>query len=131
MTLPWPPAVKPLRSPSPASLKPLTLLLTPLLQPWYDQHLIFILNLLTDIANTKNCIFKELSPICLSFVQMFAHTVFIYQVTILQCSRDPGLVENFPFLLDRSVSNTTIYITGTGLTFNLRSPTGKFRDTFN
>uniref|UniRef100_A0A8C1YQ18 von Willebrand factor A domain containing 11 n=1 Tax=Cyprinus carpio TaxID=7962 RepID=A0A8C1YQ18_CYPCA len=45
-------------------------------------------------------------------------------VTILQCSRDPGRIENFPFLLDRSVSNTTIYITGTGLTFNLRSPTG-------
>uniref|UniRef100_A0A672QL57 von Willebrand factor A domain-containing protein 7-like n=2 Tax=Sinocyclocheilus grahami TaxID=75366 RepID=A0A672QL57_SINGR len=45
-------------------------------------------------------------------------------VTILQCSRDPGRVENFPFLLDGSVSNTTIYITGTGLTFNLRSPTG-------
>ncbi len=53
MTLPWPLAVKPLRSPSPVSLKPLTLLLTPLLQPWYDQRLIFILNLLTDIANTK------------------------------------------------------------------------------
>ncbi|XP_059410430.1 von Willebrand factor A domain-containing protein 7-like [Carassius carassius] len=45
-------------------------------------------------------------------------------VTILQCSRDPGREENFPFLLDRSLSNTIIYITGTGLTFNLRSPTG-------
>ncbi|KAK2909106.1 hypothetical protein Q8A67_004943 [Cirrhinus molitorella] len=46
-------------------------------------------------------------------------------VTILQCSRDPGRVENFPFLLDESVSNTTIYITGNSLTFNLRSPTGE------
>ncbi|XP_016095514.1 von Willebrand factor A domain-containing protein 7-like isoform X2 [Sinocyclocheilus grahami] len=45
-------------------------------------------------------------------------------VTILQRSRDPGLVESFPFLLDKSVSNTTIYITGSSLTFNLRSPTG-------
>ncbi|XP_026100494.1 von Willebrand factor A domain-containing protein 7-like [Carassius auratus] len=45
-------------------------------------------------------------------------------VTILQRSRDPGLVESFPFLLDKSLSNTTIYITGSSLTFNLRSPTG-------
>ncbi|XP_067260622.1 von Willebrand factor A domain-containing protein 7-like [Chanodichthys erythropterus] len=45
-------------------------------------------------------------------------------VTILQRSRDPGRVESFSFLLDRSVSNTTIYITGSSLTFNLRSPTG-------
>ncbi|XP_051758261.1 von Willebrand factor A domain-containing protein 7-like [Ctenopharyngodon idella] len=45
-------------------------------------------------------------------------------VTILQRSRDPGRVESFSFLLDESVSNTTIYITGSSLTFNLRSPTG-------
>ncbi|XP_067261338.1 von Willebrand factor A domain-containing protein 7-like [Chanodichthys erythropterus] len=45
-------------------------------------------------------------------------------VTILQRSRDPGRVESFSFLLDESVSNTTIYNTGSSLTFNLRSPTG-------
>ncbi|XP_067258705.1 von Willebrand factor A domain-containing protein 7-like [Chanodichthys erythropterus] len=45
-------------------------------------------------------------------------------VTILQRSRDPGRVESFSFLLDESVSNSTIYITGSSLTFNLRSPTG-------
>ncbi|XP_048052802.1 von Willebrand factor A domain-containing protein 7-like isoform X2 [Megalobrama amblycephala] len=45
-------------------------------------------------------------------------------VTILQRSRDPGRVESFSFPLDESVSNTTIYITGSSLTFNLRSPTG-------
>ncbi|XP_051982691.1 von Willebrand factor A domain-containing protein 7-like [Xyrauchen texanus] len=45
-------------------------------------------------------------------------------VTILQRSRNPGLVESFPFLLDKSVSNTTIYITGSDLIFTLRSPTG-------
>jgi len=60
---------------------------------------------------------------------MFAPYFFSCQVTILQRSRDPGRVESFSFLLDQSVSNTTIYITGSGLTFNLRSPTGKFRDT--
>ncbi|XP_067297300.1 von Willebrand factor A domain-containing protein 7 [Pseudorasbora parva] len=45
-------------------------------------------------------------------------------VTILQRSRDPGRVESFSFLLDESVSNATIYITGSSLTFKLHSPTG-------
>lgn len=62
-------------------------------------------------------------------LQMFAHSFFFCQVTILQRSRDPGRVESFSFLLDESASNTTIYITGNSLTFNLRSPTGKFRGT--
>lgn len=62
-------------------------------------------------------------------LQMFAHSFSSCQVTILQRSRDPGRVESFSFLLDESVSNTTIYITGSSLTFNLHSPTGKFRGT--
>lgn len=45
-------------------------------------------------------------------------------VTILQRSRSPGRKESFPFLLDKSMSNTTIYITGSSLTFNLHSPSG-------
>ncbi|XP_051559968.1 von Willebrand factor A domain-containing protein 7-like isoform X2 [Myxocyprinus asiaticus] len=49
-------------------------------------------------------------------------------VTILQRSRNPGRVESFPFLLDESVSNTTIYITGSDLIFTLHSPTGVSQD---
>lgn len=45
-------------------------------------------------------------------------------VTILQRARTPGKVETFPFLLDGSVSNVTLYITGTSTSFSLRSPTG-------
>ncbi|XP_031416319.1 von Willebrand factor A domain-containing protein 7 [Clupea harengus] len=45
-------------------------------------------------------------------------------VTILQRARNPGKVETFPFLLDESVSNVTLYITGTSLAFTLRSPKG-------
>ncbi|KAA0722105.1 von Willebrand factor A domain-containing protein 7 [Triplophysa tibetana] len=45
-------------------------------------------------------------------------------VTILQCSRSPGHVEGFPFLLDESVSNATVYVTGNGLAYTLRSPSG-------
>ncbi|XP_077102559.1 von Willebrand factor A domain-containing protein 7 [Siphateles boraxobius] len=44
-------------------------------------------------------------------------------VTIFQCMH-AGSVKSFSFLLDESVSNTTIYITGNSLTFNIRSPTG-------
>ncbi|XP_041957562.1 von Willebrand factor A domain-containing protein 7 [Alosa sapidissima] len=45
-------------------------------------------------------------------------------VTILQRARNPGKVETFPFLLDESVSNVTLYITGTAVAFTLQSPTG-------
>ncbi|XP_041922784.1 von Willebrand factor A domain-containing protein 7-like [Alosa sapidissima] len=45
-------------------------------------------------------------------------------VTILQRARNPGAVETFSFLLDESVSNVTLYITGTSTAFTLRNPTG-------
>ncbi|XP_060782340.1 von Willebrand factor A domain-containing protein 7 [Neoarius graeffei] len=45
-------------------------------------------------------------------------------VTILQRARNPGRVENFPFLLDMSLSNVTAYLTGNNLKFTLRSPSG-------
>ncbi|XP_065121567.1 von Willebrand factor A domain-containing protein 7-like [Paramisgurnus dabryanus] len=45
-------------------------------------------------------------------------------VTILQRSRNPGRVESFPFLLDKSISNAAIYITGSNLLFTIRSPSG-------
>ncbi|KAL7878084.1 hypothetical protein SRHO_G00047270 [Serrasalmus rhombeus] len=45
-------------------------------------------------------------------------------VTILQKARNPGSVESFPFLLDASVSNVTVYITGDSLKFTLHSPSG-------
>ncbi|KAL7889695.1 hypothetical protein AOLI_G00019530 [Acnodon oligacanthus] len=45
-------------------------------------------------------------------------------VTILQKARNPGSVESFPFLLDASVSNVTVYVTGDSLKFSLHSPSG-------
>ncbi|XP_062407515.1 von Willebrand factor A domain-containing protein 7 [Sardina pilchardus] len=45
-------------------------------------------------------------------------------VTILQRARNPGKIETFPFLLDESVSNVTLYITGTAVAFTLQNPTG-------
>ncbi|KAL2097380.1 hypothetical protein ACEWY4_006587 [Coilia grayii] len=53
-----------------------------------------------------------------------------YSVTILQRARNPGRVETFPFLLDESVSNVTLYITGNLITFTLRGPTGQSTITF-
>lgn len=45
-------------------------------------------------------------------------------VTVLQQARNPGKPENFPFMLDESLKNITIYITGTSLSFTLTTPTG-------
>ncbi|XP_058237738.1 von Willebrand factor A domain-containing protein 7-like [Hemibagrus wyckioides] len=45
-------------------------------------------------------------------------------VTVLQRARIPGHVENFPFLLDASLSNVTAYLTGNNLRFTLHNPSG-------
>lgn len=45
-------------------------------------------------------------------------------VTVLQRARNPGTVEAFPFLLDGSLNNITIYITGTSIPFTLKNPAG-------
>uniref|UniRef100_A0A3Q3WK07 Uncharacterized protein n=1 Tax=Mola mola TaxID=94237 RepID=A0A3Q3WK07_MOLML len=44
-------------------------------------------------------------------------------VTVLQRERKGGTEEIFPFVLDESLKNTTIYITGTSVTFTLTNPT--------
>ncbi|KAM9332568.1 von Willebrand factor A domain-containing protein 7-like [Pholidichthys leucotaenia] len=46
-------------------------------------------------------------------------------VTILQAVRTPGRTETFSFLVDESVTNPTVYITGHSFTFTLTSPTGE------
>ncbi|XP_076004000.1 von Willebrand factor A domain-containing protein 7-like [Genypterus blacodes] len=45
-------------------------------------------------------------------------------VTVLQRARNPGKQETFPFMLDESLKNITIYITGTSITFTLTNPAG-------
>ncbi|XP_014832923.1 PREDICTED: von Willebrand factor A domain-containing protein 7-like [Poecilia mexicana] len=45
-------------------------------------------------------------------------------VTLLQASRDPGQTDSFTFIVDETVTNPTVYITGRSLTFTLTSPTG-------
>ncbi|KAI3352264.1 hypothetical protein L3Q82_005241 [Scortum barcoo] len=45
-------------------------------------------------------------------------------VTVLHRARNPGKQEIFPFMLDESLKNITIYITGTGVTFTLTNPAG-------
>ncbi|KAM9363393.1 von Willebrand factor A domain-containing protein 7 [Symphorus nematophorus] len=45
-------------------------------------------------------------------------------VTVLQRARNPGKEETFPFILDESLKNITIYITGTDITFTLTNPAG-------
>uniref|UniRef100_A0A3P9BWU9 von Willebrand factor A domain containing 11 n=1 Tax=Maylandia zebra TaxID=106582 RepID=A0A3P9BWU9_9CICH len=43
-------------------------------------------------------------------------------VTVLQRARNPGTQETFPFTLDESLKNITIYITGRSITFTLTNP---------
>ncbi|XP_030000038.1 von Willebrand factor A domain-containing protein 7-like [Sphaeramia orbicularis] len=45
-------------------------------------------------------------------------------VTVLQRARNPGRSETFPFVLDESLTNITIYITGTSTSFTLTNPAG-------
>ncbi|XP_014910268.1 von Willebrand factor A domain-containing protein 7-like [Poecilia latipinna] len=45
-------------------------------------------------------------------------------VTLLQASRNPGQTDSFTFIVDETVINPTVYITGRSLTFTLTSPTG-------
>uniref|UniRef100_A0A3B4T4V0 von Willebrand factor A domain-containing protein 7-like n=1 Tax=Seriola dumerili TaxID=41447 RepID=A0A3B4T4V0_SERDU len=45
-------------------------------------------------------------------------------VTVLQRARNSGKQETFPFVLDESLQNITIYITGTSITFTLTNPAG-------
>ncbi|XP_029009131.1 von Willebrand factor A domain-containing protein 7 [Betta splendens] len=45
-------------------------------------------------------------------------------VTVLQQARNNGKPETFSFMLDESLQNITIYITGTSMTFTLTNPAG-------
>ncbi|XP_050960926.1 von Willebrand factor A domain-containing protein 7-like, partial [Labeo rohita] len=45
-------------------------------------------------------------------------------VTVLQVKRSSAKAENFSFVLDPTLSNTTVYVTGDSLVFTLYSPTG-------
>ncbi|XP_070828064.1 von Willebrand factor A domain-containing protein 7-like [Chaetodon trifascialis] len=45
-------------------------------------------------------------------------------VTVLQRARNVGKQEMFPFILDESLKNITIYITGKSITFTLINPAG-------
>ncbi|XP_016417287.1 von Willebrand factor A domain-containing protein 7-like [Sinocyclocheilus rhinocerous] len=45
-------------------------------------------------------------------------------VTVFQTVRNPGKAETFSFIVDSSMKNMTIYITGNSLAFNITSPLG-------
>lgn len=46
------------------------------------------------------------------------------QVTLLQAARNPGKTDTFTFLVDQTVENPVVYITGRSVTFVLTNPTG-------
>ncbi|XP_027888394.1 LOW QUALITY PROTEIN: mucin-3A-like [Xiphophorus couchianus] len=52
-------------------------------------------------------------------------------VSLLQASRNLGKSENFTFVVDDTVKNLTIYITGTSVDFSLISPSGVIQNIAN
>ncbi|XP_028277934.1 von Willebrand factor A domain-containing protein 7-like, partial [Parambassis ranga] len=52
-----------------------------------------------------------------------------YMVTILQAVRSPGKADSFSFIIDQTVTNPTIYITGSSFTFTVIRPTGESQST--
>ncbi|KAM3601821.1 uncharacterized protein V6R79_019411 [Siganus canaliculatus] len=46
-------------------------------------------------------------------------------VTLLQTARNPGKADNFTFIVDETVTNLIVYITGISVTFTVISPTGE------
>lgn len=80
------------------------------------------------------CIFCNIFLACLGLISFKhkSHTSFIlfvflshlHQVTVLQRAGNPGKQETFPFMVDESLKNITIYITGTSITYTLTNPGG-------
>lgn len=62
----------------------------------------------------------------LTSLKRLTFVTFISQVILLQVSRNDGGVDNFTFVVDESVKNLTVYITGDDITFTVISPTGDF-----
>ncbi|KAM6911568.1 von Willebrand factor A domain-containing protein 7-like [Lycodopsis pacificus] len=46
-------------------------------------------------------------------------------VTLLQAARSPGKSDNFTFIVDETVTNLKVYITGRSIAFTITSPTGE------
>ncbi|XP_029375800.1 von Willebrand factor A domain-containing protein 7-like isoform X2 [Echeneis naucrates] len=49
-------------------------------------------------------------------------------VTLLQAARSPGRADNFSFIVDETVTNVTVYITGRSVSFTLIGPTGESQE---
>ncbi|KAM4547208.1 von Willebrand factor A domain-containing protein 7-like [Fundulus diaphanus] len=64
---------------------------------------------------------KDELPAATTIITQFARSSV---VTLLQASRSRGQTDSFNFIVDETVSNPTVYITGRSLTFTITSPTG-------
>ncbi|XP_037835111.1 von Willebrand factor A domain-containing protein 7-like [Kryptolebias marmoratus] len=75
------------------------------------------------IQVTKSQLFEATSVI--------RESISISLALLLQAARDPGKTENFTFVVDESVTNLIIYITGTSVDFTLIDPSGMIQDETN
>ncbi|KAM6984482.1 von Willebrand factor A domain-containing protein 7-like [Tautogolabrus adspersus] len=58
-------------------------------------------------------------------IDIISDTLNSSVVTLLQAARNPGKDDVFPFVVDETIRNPTVYITGRSVTFTLISPTGE------
>ncbi|XP_065819286.1 von Willebrand factor A domain-containing protein 7-like [Labrus bergylta] len=58
-------------------------------------------------------------------ISIISDTLNSSVVTLLQSARNPGNDDDFPFIVDETITNLTVYITGRSVTFTLISPTGE------
>ncbi|XP_055060966.2 von Willebrand factor A domain-containing protein 7 [Misgurnus anguillicaudatus] len=83
------------------------------------------LQLYRDLAHVSGGQTLEVTKITLSEASTAISDLFASdQVTVLQVARSAGNAGNFSFLLDSSLSNVTVYITGDSLDVTVYSPTG-------
>nr|XP_055060966.1 von Willebrand factor A domain-containing protein 7-like [Misgurnus anguillicaudatus] len=83
------------------------------------------LQLYRDLAQVSGGQTLEVTKIMLSEASIAISDLFASdQVTVFQVSRSAGNAGNFSFLLDSSLSNVTVYITGDSLDVTVYSPTG-------
>ncbi|KAK5858709.1 hypothetical protein PBY51_002830 [Eleginops maclovinus] len=52
-------------------------------------------------------------------------------VTLLQAARSPGSTDTFSFMVDKTIINPLVYITGRSFSFTLTSPTGESQQSTN
>ncbi|XP_042354924.1 von Willebrand factor A domain-containing protein 7-like [Plectropomus leopardus] len=82
-----------------------------------------------NLAHTSGGVYVEVAKSELpAATSIITDSISPSLVTLLQASRNPGKMDMFPFIVDETVTNLKVYITGHSVTFTVTSPTGESQD---